>query len=246
MARPPRPWFRFYTEAFNDRKLLRLSPTQRWIWVAILGAARESPQPGTLMVAEAMPMTRGEIARYADVKERDLASALDSMAALGMISEANGVVTVANWSTRQYESDDVTARTRDHRERSKEPRKAVPTNVPGNTPETEAETENRNTAPLEPKGSSRKAERDALFDAIAAVFGSATTKHRQGHYGKCVTELLEAGVSPADVRDRGKRLKARNWSNPSPEALLKWWDDLAPESPSAVPPAYREWIPGQA
>jgi len=92
----------------------------------------------------------------------------------------------------------------------------------------------------------RDHKRDELFDALVDVFGSATTTQRKSHYGKCVSELLGACVPPGEVRDRGKRLKARGWDNPSPEALLKWWDDLTPESPSAKPPAYREWVPGSA
>jgi hypothetical protein len=81
-------------------------------------------------------------------------------------------------------------------------------------------------APKEPKGSSRKAERDAIFDALVDVFGTATTPQRQKHYGKCVTQLLSVNASPDDVRARGQALMAKNWDNPSPEALLKWWDTL--------------------
>jgi hypothetical protein len=151
MPRPVRPWFRFYVEAFSDRKVLRLTPLQRWLWVAILGAARESPMPGYLLIAEGVPMTKIELARYADVRPKDVPPALSLMASLGMIDVSDGLVSVKNWGVRQFESDNVTARTRDYRERSneegKEQDKDVPTNVRRNVPETETETDKEKSMP---------------------------------------------------------------------------------------------------
>ena len=143
MARPARPWFRFYVEAFSDRKLLRLTPAQRWIWVAVLGAARESCVPGSLFIAPDVPMTDRELARYADVREKDIARALNEMAALGMVDRSDGVLSVRNWNDRQFESDDTTARTAKHRSKERS------NDVPGNTPETEVETET-DVGPLPP------------------------------------------------------------------------------------------------
>lgn len=147
MPRPVRPWFRFYTESFSDRKMLRLSPLQRWLWVSILGAARESPVPGELLIADDEPMTIEELARYADVRPRDVSSALPIMERLGMIEQKERSIVVLNWNARQYESDNVTARTRDHRERSKEQDRNVPKNVRRNTPDTETETEEEKSRP---------------------------------------------------------------------------------------------------
>jgi hypothetical protein len=115
MPRKPQPWFRFYVEAFNDRKILRLTPTQRWLWTAILGAARQSPEPGVLLVAEDVPMTPTELARYADVREREVGPALAIMEQLRMVTVENGLIIVTNWEGRQYESDSSTPRTRAYR-----------------------------------------------------------------------------------------------------------------------------------
>lgn len=68
-------------------------------------------------------------------------------------------------------------------------------------------------------------ERDLLFDALVDVFGPATMRSRASHYGKCVTEFLEHDVHPDEVRKRGRLVKDR-FDNPSPEALMKWWDAL--------------------
>lgn len=144
MPRPIRPWFRFYVEAFSDRKLRRLTPTQRWIWVAVLGAARDSPTGGDLLIAEGVPMTYDELADFADVKPREIGPAITAMQRLGMVSLGDdGMVSVSNWNSRQFEAtDNVTKRTQAHRERSKE----RSNDVPGNTPETETETDKKTSS----------------------------------------------------------------------------------------------------
>jgi hypothetical protein len=68
--------FRFYVDQVGDRKIRRLTRTQRWIWCAILRAARESPVPGRLLITEDPPTTYAELASYADVKGRDIEPAV--------------------------------------------------------------------------------------------------------------------------------------------------------------------------
>ena len=51
-----RPWFRLYVEAFQDVKLRGLSPAHRWLWMAILGIARQSCVSGSLLVAYGLPV----------------------------------------------------------------------------------------------------------------------------------------------------------------------------------------------
>lgn len=125
MPRQVRPWFRVYTEMVRDRKIRRLTPAQRWIWVAILCAAGESPERGRLVVVHGVPMTAAELADYADVRTQDVNKAVKLMIKLGMLEDQTTVearaelepsqtpaIVVLNWSQRQYESDNVTARTR--------------------------------------------------------------------------------------------------------------------------------------
>lgn len=146
MARPARPWFRFYTEAFTDEKLLRLAPTQRWLWVAILGAARRSAEPGRLVISTGEPMTASEIARFADVPEDEVWPALEAMRRYGMVAwDDDGLIEVCNWSERQYESDTSAKRTRNYRERHNDEDCDVTTAVTVTSqvtpPETETETD---------------------------------------------------------------------------------------------------------
>jgi len=140
MPRPARPWFRFYVEAFTDDKLLRLTPAQRWLWVAVLGAARKSCEPGRLVIAEGEAMTVAELARFADVPVEDVWPALEQMRRYGMVTwDDNGLIEVCRWAERQFESDNTTARTAKHR--SKERSYEQPNDVPGNGPDTETETD---------------------------------------------------------------------------------------------------------
>jgi hypothetical protein len=98
-------------------------------------------------------MTMTELADYADVPLRLAVKAVGAMVDLGMVVMDGEVMTAPKFTTRQYESDDVTARTRRHRkERSNDvPSENVGTFQRGsqersrngrrNAPETETETE---------------------------------------------------------------------------------------------------------
>jgi len=105
MARPARPWFRFYVEAMSDPKLRTLAPTLRWFWVAVLGAARQSPEPGYLLVSDDVPHTACSLADYAAVKERDAKEGLDEFERRGMIEQdfERACWVVTHFSERQYE-----------------------------------------------------------------------------------------------------------------------------------------------
>lgn len=123
MPRAPRHWFRFYVEAMQDPKIRGLSPTHRWLWVAILGIARSSCITGHLLVAETMPYTDEQIADWAALKVREVQGGLRELEARGMISWSPDLECwfVTRWVERQYESDSSTVRTRRYRAKPKEP-----------------------------------------------------------------------------------------------------------------------------
>lgn len=117
MARPARPWFRFYVEAMRDPKMRRLTPAERWLWVAILSAARESCEPGYLLVAVGIPMTCDDLADYAGMPLKDVDNGVAKMLELGMMQrDCNGeTLFLPSWNDRQYESDNSTERSRKSR-----------------------------------------------------------------------------------------------------------------------------------
>lgn len=143
MPRPARPWFRFYTEAVADRKLRRLKPAQRWLWVAVMAAARESPVAGTLLDgAVDTPMTVAALADYAGMTEREVRATMPEFERAGMVHRDDaGAWVVTNFGRRQFESDDTTARTRKHRRRN------VPTSSQG-TGEGTADDSSEERSPL--------------------------------------------------------------------------------------------------
>lgn len=117
MARQQRPWFRFYVEAVGDPKLRRRTAAQRWLWVAILAAARKSPVPGVLLISEKEPMEIEELADFAGMTISEVTKALPLFMNSGMLhrdSERKAWV-VTHFTDRQYDSDNVTERTRKHR-----------------------------------------------------------------------------------------------------------------------------------
>jgi hypothetical protein len=137
MPRPQRPWFRFYTEAVHDRKLRRLPPAQRWLWVCVLAVARQSPIPGFLMLSVDGPgdmthITYEDLVDIAAIKLSDVDAGMKAFRDLGMIvHDPNlGCDQIAKWSDRQFDADDVTSRTR--RYRSKDPTSSPPNGPDGN------------------------------------------------------------------------------------------------------------------
>ncbi len=117
MPRPSRPWFRFYVETTRDIKIRQLTPTHRWLWVAILSAVRESPISGHLMLSQSVAMSELMLSDYGAVRVQDVRSGLRSLQALGLIEKSAqyDCWMVPRWSERQFESDDSTIRTRKHR-----------------------------------------------------------------------------------------------------------------------------------
>lgn len=176
MPRPVRPWFRVYTEVLHDRKLRRLKPEHRWLFIACLAIARQSPQPGTLLVGDGDPVDERDIADMAAMDLRVVKAGMRALISAGVLERGSGedpddksrgsssevvekFFTVPAWKERQYESDNITTRTRKHRstrgnaesdgvkERSNGTGRNVPTSFVGTPPDTETDTETENTPP---------------------------------------------------------------------------------------------------
>lgn len=71
-------------------------------------------------------------------------------------------------------------------------------------------------------------ERDLLWDALNDEIGEAQTKTERSRRGKCVAELREADVTPAEVHERCERWR-HGWPDMTltDTALVKHWTTLA-------------------
>lgn len=117
MAPRPKPWFRFYVEAVHDRKLRRLKAETRWLFVACLAAARQSPRPGWLLVGEDDPMDFVDLADFAHMTVKQVEKGTDALTDAGVLAFdlAAEAWHIPSWGERQYESDNSTSRTQKHR-----------------------------------------------------------------------------------------------------------------------------------
>lgn len=112
-------WLRLYTEVTRDRKLRRLPVSYRWIWITILCMAKESPDPGKLLLSEGVPVEIEDIADEAAVDMEEVKKAIDIFINQKMVHKEDGILVITNWGKRQFESDNSTQRWRKWYERQK-------------------------------------------------------------------------------------------------------------------------------
>jgi hypothetical protein len=149
MTRPARPWFRFYVEAVHDRKVRRLKPEQRWLFVAMLAAARQSPKAGWLYVGDDDPMGWDDLVDVAALTRRQVEQGVAALIEAGVVRRTDECWFFPNWDDRQYESDTSTDRVQRFRERRG--------NVAKGLPETPPETETDTDTPQTPRGGATSA-----------------------------------------------------------------------------------------
>lgn len=143
------PWFRLYTETVKDRKIRRLDPAHRWLWIVVLTAASESPIPGFLVLSDRESYDAHDLADLAALPVKAVEAGLKALEKVGVIQmdAALGAWWVPKWSERQFASDNSTERSQRSRQRRRngdatlqERPEAAPCNGPDTETETEAET----------------------------------------------------------------------------------------------------------
>jgi len=179
------------------------------------------------MIAAGLPMTVAELAGYADVPVRLATKALAGMVELGVVVIDGDVITAPKFNQRQFESDNITARTQKHRERSNVvPTEDVGTFQPGSmersgngrrntqpsrerppAPPTETETETETET--SPTDSARTITALAVIETPTAqtIIGEwidhAPKRPPQqviGQTSKSIAAMLAEGIDPDDVR----------------------------------------------
>jgi hypothetical protein len=115
-----------YNELLTDAKVKYLmaataqpKPLVIGVWTSILILANQSPVRGSLMITKTMPLPMTQIAGEIGLGETELAHIFGVLLELDMVSLEDGVYSVTNWDTRQFTSDNSTARVRKHRAKKK-------------------------------------------------------------------------------------------------------------------------------
>lgn len=184
MAPKPKPWFRFYVEAVHDRKLRRLRPEYRWLFVACLAAARQSNEPGWLFVGDGDPMGWGDLCDWAGMPLRQVEKGTDALKDVGVLGfdVERSCWFVPSWSQRQFESDVSTERVNKHRSRN-----GVAT-ADATAPETETDTDlpspsaevKRPLAASFLPGTGRVADKPSLPEEAAPMPDELKNRHGRG------------------------------------------------------------------
>lgn len=134
-------WLRLYTEVTRDRKLRRLPSDQRWLWIAILSVAKESPKPGWLLLADGVPVTAEDLADEAAIPIDQVEAGLKAFTEQMMIKEVKGIWHCLNWNKRNFISDTSTERVKKFRGKKNETFQKRSSNKNETPPETETDTE---------------------------------------------------------------------------------------------------------
>ena len=104
-------WFRFYDDAINDPKILKLSDKLHRVWIGILCIA--SKNNGELPSLD-------DMALMIRMKPEKLAEAIESLADAGLIDTEGMISSPHNWSARQYKSDSSAERMKRHRDKKRD------------------------------------------------------------------------------------------------------------------------------
>lgn len=184
-------WFRWWHDGTTDPKLLRLHPQHRWLWIAVLTLASESPKRGYLYISEHLPCTVEEVARKANLPVSVAKAGLDLMLdpKFGMLDlDASGAWHVINWDKRQPKREDPT-----NAERQKRYRNALRNaqgNGGNNAPDTDTESDTDKNTPLTPQEGERE-EYSSDFEAFWAQYPRKANK--KGAFTKWKATLRKKG-----------------------------------------------------
>lgn len=151
-------WFRFYDDAMNDPKLLRLSDEHYRAWSVLLCVA--SKNGGSLPPVD-------DIALTLRLKAAKIALWITVLVKGGLIDNVDGVFSPHNWASRQFKSDGSTERVKRFREQDKAKKRNVSETLHETGPEAE-QSQNRAEAEQSARdvSNSEKVLRTDLMDAF--------------------------------------------------------------------------------
>jgi len=116
-------WFRMYSEILNDPKMVDLTTTDYGVWVKLLALANQQSERGFIRLRSARGQAIGTLSTLLRHRKDRLRTTLDLFKERGMIDfdldGKEGWLEITNWNKKQFQSDDVTARTRKHKQKER-------------------------------------------------------------------------------------------------------------------------------
>jgi hypothetical protein len=122
-------WFRMYADSMRNPKVARLSDRHHRLWVNLLSVAAEND--GVIPPLE-------DLKHVLNARLDHLSTGVERLISEGLIDRLEVGYEPHNWNTRQYKSDTSTDRVREHRAKR---------NVSETPPDTETDTEQKETVP---------------------------------------------------------------------------------------------------
>lgn len=210
-------WFRFYDDAMNDPKLLRLSDAMFRAWVTLLCIA--SKHEGKL------PPTC-DVALMLRTKPTTIAMWVTELTAAGLLDNVDGCYAPHNWEGRQYKSDSSNERVKRHRETKRNVTCNVTDTVTVTPPEQKQTTEQKQSradAPAAVISQSEKELRSDISEALGLLEVSRTSLWlSKGYSSTMILEVVK------EVASRGTDVASLNYF----DTMLAERHAKQPESPS--------------
>lgn len=172
-------WLRLYTEITNDRKLRRLSPPHRWLWITMMCMARKSPVPGVLLLSKNIPANVEDLADEAAISVDDVVSGVEIFKAQDMLQEIDSVYSLINWDKRQFNSDNSTNRVKSWRAKQSETTMKRFSDVSVTPPDTDTDTDTEKDSSAfkgKPRSPFKNKNQESLFDMTWEIFPKKKSK----------------------------------------------------------------------
>lgn len=197
-------WYRLYDEIIDDPKILKLPIEIRWRYIEALSIANRQQIRGSLPDME-------DIAIHMRTTIEEATKAIDALVFRGLVIRCGSTqaLVVHGWESRQFKSDDVTARV----ERSKSKKKEQPDMENGNVPMSAGDPV-LDQIRTDTEQIQNREEKDA--DAIVVSEASPTPKKSKPK--KNDAEFVKPDYLPDEVWDEFKAVRKRKGGKDTPYA----------------------------
>lgn len=120
-------WIKLSTDLFNNRKIRQIKRMDEGdsitlIWVELLILAGQLNNGGEIYFMEGVPFTEEQLAYHLERPREQLALALRTFEAYGMIEINDGIISICNWE--KYQSVDRLSEIREYNRQAKQRQRA--------------------------------------------------------------------------------------------------------------------------